>query len=70
MESDSFVNVFGLARVLSLPHDWLRLEADAGRIPFLRIRHQRFYNPDAVRKVLAERAAIGESAQQEVADAR
>lgn len=67
MESDIFVNLFGLARVLSLPHDWLRHEADAGRIPFLRIGRQRFYNPNAVRVRLAARAAVGEDAQREAA---
>ena len=70
METDIFVNLFGLARVLSLPRDWLKGEADAGRIPFLRIGRQRFYNPNAVRERLAARAAIGEEAQREIADAR
>ena len=60
---DSLVNLFGLSRVLSISHDWLQNEADAGRIPFLCVgKRNRLYNPDAVRAKLAERAAQGESA--------
>ena len=64
MKND-LVNVFGLARLLKIPRKWLIDEADAGRIPFLRIgRGRRLYNVEAVTKVLAGRAAQGDAEDQ------
>ncbi len=56
MQND-LVNTFGLAAALKLPRSWLIDEADAGRIPFLRVGKLRMFNPEAVERVLAERAA-------------
>jgi len=50
-------NSLGLARKLRLPHDWLLAEVDAGRLPCLRIGRRILFNIDAVKRVLADRAA-------------
>lgn len=46
-----------LAEVLKLPERWIKTEADAGRIPHLRIGKRYRFNRDAVVRALAERAA-------------
>ena len=46
----------GLARRLRLPRDWLKDEADAGRLPCLRVGKRRLFNLDAVKAVLCHRA--------------
>jgi len=38
-----------------LPASWLRTEADAGRIPCLRVGSRRMFNLAAVMKALADR---------------
>ena len=50
-------NLRGLARRLRLPAAWLEAEAKAGRIPCLRAGRRTLYNPEAVERVLLERAA-------------
>jgi excisionase family DNA binding protein len=46
-----------LARTLGVSRRWLRLETDAGRIPYLRAGRRRLYRIEAVQQVLAERAS-------------
>jgi hypothetical protein len=46
-----------LSTHLRLPRDWLRSEADAGRLPCLRVGRKLLFNLHAVERVLAERAA-------------
>jgi excisionase family DNA binding protein len=46
-----------LAKALNLPEGWLRAEADAGRIPHLRVGKRYRFNLGAVIHVLSERAA-------------
>jgi excisionase family DNA binding protein len=46
-----------LARALSLPEGWIKAEADAGRIPHLRVGKRYRFNGAAVVAALAERAA-------------
>jgi hypothetical protein len=46
-----------LAALLRIPAPWLRGEALAGRIPCLRIGRRLLFNPEAVERALAERAA-------------
>lgn len=53
------LGLYGLAVDLGLPVKWLRAEAEAERIPSLRIGHRRLFDPDAVRRALAARAAQG-----------
>jgi hypothetical protein len=59
----------GQARV---PGQWLRAEAEAGRIPFLRAGKKMLFHPSTVERLLAERAAGRETAPGavEVAHAR
>jgi len=56
-QTDSLVTLPGLTRALRLPTQWLKREADSGNIPCLRIGRKRLFNVDAVRRVLAQRAA-------------
>ena len=51
------VSLDELARQLNLSRRWLRAEAAAGRIPFLKAGRQRLFSIEAVRSALAERAA-------------
>ena len=46
-----------LAEALKLPKSWIKAEADAGRIPHLKIGKRYRFNCDAVIDTLAERAA-------------
>jgi len=57
VENSPLRNVHGLARELNLPREWLIVEADAGRIPCLRVGRRRLFNIEAVRRALAARAA-------------
>ena len=58
---ETLFNLHGLAIELRLPARYLRLEADAGRIPCLRIGSKLRFNADAVRQALAKRAAAPET---------
>lgn len=59
----------GLAAALRLPEDWLKDEADAGRLPHIRIgKRYRFYLP-AVEAALVERAARGDASEAHAAKA-
>jgi len=46
-----------LAEALKLPESWIKAEADAGRIPHLKIGKRYRFNRGAVVLALAERAA-------------
>lgn len=46
-----------LAETLKLPKSWIKAEADAGKLPHLRIGKRYRFNRDAVVRALAERAA-------------
>lgn len=56
MENE-LVNLWGLARRLNLPRDWLQRKAEAGEIPCLSIGRKRRFNVRAVEAVIAEMAA-------------
>jgi predicted site-specific integrase-resolvase len=54
------VNLIGLSEELQLPIDWLRVQAESGRIPCLFISRKKMrFNPEAVEKALADLAAKG-----------
>ena len=53
-----FVSLECLALTLGLPHAWLRDQADAGAIPFLRVGRRRLFNVAAVSEALTEHAAV------------
>lgn len=46
-----------LAEALKLPESWIKAEADAGRIPHLKIGKRYRFNRETVLAVLAQRAA-------------
>lgn len=46
-----------MARRLRVTIAWLRTEADAGRVPCLRAGTRYLFAPEAVERVLSERAA-------------
>jgi hypothetical protein len=46
-----------MARRLHVTTAWLRAEADAGRVPCLKAGSRYLFSPEAVMRVLAERAA-------------
>jgi hypothetical protein len=45
-----------MARLLGVPMQWLRSEADAGRVPCLRAGSRFLFPPAAVQQALARRA--------------
>ena len=47
-----------MARRLRVPVAWLRAEAEAGRVPHLTAGARLLFDPDAVKRVLAERARV------------
>lgn len=47
------------ARWLGVPEEWLRLEAEAGRVPHLRIGERILFNPDKVEQELLRRMRGG-----------
>ena len=57
MKTQELTTLHSLARELKLPTQWLKVEADAGRIPCLRVGRKRLFNTEAVLSVLSERAA-------------
>ena len=59
------VSILELSELTGLPVSWLKSEADAGRIPHIRAGRRRFFNVEAVAKVLSERSV----ASMEVANA-
>jgi len=54
-----------LAQTLKLPEGWIKAEADAGRIPHLRIGKRYRFNREKVIAVLAQRAALTGKAVQD-----
>jgi len=65
--SEVFVPVRRAAAVLGVPAAWLRSEAEAGRLPYLRVGRRLVLNPQAVERVLMMRAqqASGEGVDRE-----
>ncbi len=62
------LNLSRMARRLRVTVAWLRDEAEAGRVPCLRAGTRYLFAPEAVERVLAERASnekVGEHASQD-----
>ena len=53
----ALVSLNRLAAELRLPRNWLKQEAQAGRLPCLRVGRRLLFNRVAVEQVLADRAA-------------
>jgi hypothetical protein len=58
-QRETHLSLPGLASSLRVPKEWLKAEADAGRIPQLRVGQRYRPNRDAVLRTIAERSAIG-----------
>jgi len=56
MATPKLVCTLSAARELGLPAAWLRREADARRVPCIRVGRRRMFDPDAVMRALAARA--------------
>lgn len=68
MQNDNpqLVSLPALAEALKLPERWIKAEADAGRIPHLRIGKRYRFNRKAVEAALAQRAGqSGEGVEHE-----
>ena len=55
-----YIRIDQAAARLGVPTAWLKREADAGRLPCLRVGRRRMFAPDALRAEL-DRRARGES---------
>lgn len=58
-EPESIVPIGRMADLLGVRADWLKEQAQAGRIPHLKAGRVLLFNPEAVIPVLAEMAARG-----------
>lgn len=56
MNTKKFISLPELAERLGLSENWLKQSADAGEIPMLKTGTRRMFDPEAVERVLAERA--------------
>ena len=56
-ETSQLLSLPALAQDLNLPKSWIKAEADAQRIPHLKIGSRYRFNRAAVVRVLAKRAA-------------
>ncbi|MCC6681135.1 MAG: helix-turn-helix domain-containing protein [Phycisphaeraceae bacterium] len=58
MNEPRFISVLEAAAKLGVPAAWLKREADSGRVPAIRAGRRLRIDPDAVARVLLERARI------------
>jgi hypothetical protein len=63
MDDTTLLSLPRMARRLGVTSNWLREESDAGRVPCLKAGNRYLFSPDAVLRVLAERAARLEAAR-------
>jgi len=56
MKSTSLVDIAQLAARLRLPIAWIKSEAQAGRLPHLKVGRQWLFEQAAIEAVLADRA--------------
>jgi hypothetical protein len=57
MDSPLLTDVDGLEKRFGLPARWFKAEAAAGRLPCLKVGRRFRFNPEAIERALAERAA-------------
>jgi len=55
--ANKLTTVAELSAELRVPIRWIKAEAEAGRLPHLKVGRRFFFNIDAIRAALAERAA-------------
>ena len=56
MTDSKLLPVGPMARIFRVPVAWLRAEAEAGRVPCLKAGKALLFDPEAVERVLLERA--------------
>lgn len=59
MITSELLSLLRMARRLGVTQQWLRAEADAGRVPCLKAGKRYLFNADAVQQALADKAAQG-----------
>ena len=59
METNSLYTVRELATKLRLPVGWLKTEAQASRLPHLKVGRKLWFNLSAVEEALSKRASTG-----------
>ena len=59
MDSKNLVNLLELSGRLRLPAKWLKIEAEAGRIPNLKAGRKFLFSIEAVKQTLTRRASKG-----------
>lgn len=58
---DELMPLADMARWLRVPKDWLKTEAESGRLPCLKAGRVLMFHVETIEKLLAERAANGVS---------
>jgi hypothetical protein len=59
MDTTSLLSLPALADTLKLPKKWLKVQADAGRLPHLKIKSRYRFDRDAVEAALRKMARQG-----------
>ena len=65
MQPHSILPLNQMARRLRVTAAWLRAEAEAGRVPCLRAGERFLFSPEAVERVVADRASKSTIEQKE-----
>lgn len=52
--SEEFDPVERVAARLGVPTNWLKAQADAGKVPFIKVSNRRLFDLDSVRKALLD----------------
>lgn len=58
MDEPRYTSMRRTAAILGLPLEWLRREADSGRVPCVRAGRRRLFDVQAVRSALEAAAAV------------
>lgn len=58
---DRLVPLGTMARILKVSSQWLKHEADSGRLPHLKADKQYLFEPRSITQILVSRAKKGES---------
>jgi len=56
MTETNFISMHVMARQLGVPVTWLRAEACAGRLPYLKVGRRLLFAPETIERLLRDRA--------------
>ena len=56
MNAKTFISLHQMSQRVGLPAAWLKSEAESGRIPCLHAGRRLMFNPEAVERILIDRA--------------